>query len=80
MKFWIITLIVVLCMIWIKRLPRERVVKIKILESGTITYCKLTSVQGRLLKEGDSIWLDLTTNRINTTLSTSMKCIIIDKN
>lgn len=55
----------------------KSVVAVRILENGTITHCELTSVQRGILKNIDTVWLNLETHQIDDTCSTTMKAVLL---
>lgn len=54
----------------------EPLVRAKIVESGVITQCRLTSDQKWTLQSGDSVWLDVATHRIDDTARFTMKAVL----
>ena len=49
----------------------------QVLENSTITLVKMTLDERMVYEEGDSVWVDLATHRINDTLDNTMLCRLI---
>lgn len=54
----------------------EPTVRAKVIESGTITYCKLTNTQKWVMQVGDTVWLDITQHCIDDTSNNTMKVVL----
>jgi len=49
-----------------------------VLENNTISYCTLDSREKEIYHPGDTVWLDMSTHRINDTSTHTMKVILKD--
>lgn len=50
----------------------DRTAKVKVLENGTMTYADLTHKEVTSLSQGDTVWLNLSTHRIDNVDTTAM--------
>jgi hypothetical protein len=55
----------------------EVVFKVRVLESGTVTYVTLSKKEARVLRSGDIIWLDTRTHTINDESVWTLKAKLI---
>jgi hypothetical protein len=55
------------------------VMRARVLENNTITYCYLDSTQQLVYIPRDSVWLDMVTHRINDTSNTTMKVVLLPR-
>jgi len=55
---------------------RGHVIKVRVLESGTVTLCDVTASEAYNLTVGDTIWVDLEKHILDDTCSTAIKAVI----
>jgi hypothetical protein len=55
---------------------QDLIVRAKVVENNTITYCVLTPTERKAVRSGDTVWLDLGSHRINDTADNTMRAVL----
>lgn len=84
LKLIIMRLLLVICAVLSLALtscddPKSGRIKVRILESNTVTLLKVDEQEFNSLERRDSVWVNLDTHVIDDTCNTAMKCVVESK-